>query len=219
MARVFHPRTNTIAKAGVLAVFLTIGGVIWAASEIQRSSWTSDAGVVRDQPVPFSHQHHVSGLGLDCRYCHTSVSDSSFAGLPPTKTCMTCHSKIWTNAPILEPVRESWRTGQPIPWQRVNNLPDYVYFNHAIHVQKGVGCTTCHGQVGDMPLMMQAGSLQMEWCLSCHRDPERYLRPREKVFDPNYHEPANQAELGHQLAEQYDLRSPQLLQNCSLCHR
>ncbi len=219
MARVFHPRTNTIAKAGVLAVFLTIGGVIWAATEIQRSSWTSDAGVFRDQPVPFSHRHHVTGLGIDCRYCHTSVTDSSFAGLPPTKTCMTCHSKIWTNAQILEPVRESWRTNRPIPWQRVHNLPDYVYFNHAIHVQKGVGCTTCHGEVGDMPLMMQAGSLQMEWCLTCHRQPERYLRPREKVFDPEYQLPVNQEELGRRLAKQYDLRSPQLLQNCSLCHR
>jgi hypothetical protein len=219
MARVFHPRTNTIAKAGVFGVFLAIGAVIWIATEIEGSSWASDEGVVRDQPVPFSHEHHVRGLGLDCRYCHTSVTDSSFAGLPATKICMACHSKIWTNAPVLEPVRESWRTGTAIAWQRVHNLPDYVYFNHQIHVEKGVGCTTCHGQVDQMPLMMQAAPLQMGWCLSCHREPERYLRPRERVFDAEYAPPANQLERGHKLAEQYELRTPQLMQNCSLCHR
>lgn len=215
----FHPRSNTIAKAGLIGLALLVGGVVWAATLIESSPWTSDAGIFRDQPVPFSHEHHVRGLGIDCRYCHTSAADSTSAGMPSTKTCMSCHSKIWTNAEVLQPVRDSWRTGQPIRWQRVNNLPDYVYFSHAAHVQKGVGCTTCHGQVHRMPLMMQAGSLRMEWCLTCHREPERFLRPREKVFDSNYTEPPNQLELGRKLAQQYHILPTQLMQNCSLCHR
>ena len=219
MAHFFHPRTNTIAKASVFGIVLLIGGVVWISSAIERSPWVTDAGVFRDQPVPFSHEHHVRGLGIDCRYCHTSVADSPFAGLPPTKTCMTCHSKIWTNAEILAPVRESWRTGNPIPWQRVNNLPDYVYFNHSAHVQKGVGCTTCHGQVDRMPLMLQAGALSMGWCLACHREPERYLRPRDQVYNTDYRPPASQLALGRQLVQQYHILPPQLLQNCSLCHR
>ena len=219
MGRVFHPRFNTVAKAGVFGAILGVGGVIWAASVIQRSSWVTNAGIDRDQPVPFSHDHHVRGLGIDCRYCHTSVTDSSFAGIPPTRTCMTCHSKIWTNAPILQPVRESWRTGRPIVWERVHNLPDYVYFNHDIHVNKGIGCSSCHGRIDRMPLTQQVASLQMEWCLTCHRNPERFLRPRERVFEMDYRPPDNQEALGRELADRYELRSHQLLQNCSLCHR
>ena len=219
MARAFHPRWNAIAKASILAVVFGVIGTVWAASELQRSPYVTEAGVERDQPVPFSHEHHVRGLGIDCRYCHTSVTQSDFAGLPPTETCMTCHSKIWTNAQLLEPVRASWRTGRPIAWNRVNNLPDYVYFNHGIHVAKGIGCSTCHGEVDRMPLMQQAGSLQMAWCLECHRAPENFIRPREKVFDMSWRPGPNQVEEGRRLAAQYELRSPQLLQNCSLCHR
>ena len=131
----------------------------------QRSPYITYAGVRKPQPVPFSHEHHVAGIGIDCRYCHTSVETSNFAGIPPTKTCMNCHSQIWTNAAILEPVRESFRTGKSLVWTRVNDLPDYVYFNHSIHINKGVGCNTCHGPVDRMPLMYNDASLQMEWCL------------------------------------------------------
>ncbi len=132
----------------------------------------------REQPVPFSHKHHAGELGIDCRYCHTSVEKSSFAGLPPTQTCMTCHSQIWTNAPMLEPVRASYRDDKSIAWTRVNALPDFVYFDHSIHVSKGIGCTTCHGQVAEMPLTWKANTLYMSWCLDCHRAAGK-IRARE----------------------------------------
>jgi hypothetical protein len=179
----------------------------------------TDAGVFRQQPVPFSHEHHVRGLGIDCRYCHTSVEDSSFAGGPPTKTCMTCHAKLWTSAAILQPVRDSWAMNTPIHWQRVNVLPDFVYFNHSIHVAKGIGCTTCHGRVDEMPLTFQAASLQMEWCLTCHREPERFLRPRSEIFTMDWKPPPDQEKLGAELAKRYNILPSQLMQNCSLCHR
>lgn len=219
MAWVFHPLFNTVAKASIFGGVLLVGGTVWVASAVERSPYVTDAGVPRQQPVPFSHEHHVRGLGLDCRYCHTSVQDSGFAGLPPTKTCMSCHTKIWTNAELLEPVRQSWQTGTPIHWQRVDVLPDYVYFNHSIHVAKGIGCSTCHGRVDLMPLTYQAQSLQMEWCLTCHREPEKFLRPRDQIFNMQWKAPPDQDRVGPQLASEYHLLSKQLLQNCSLCHR
>jgi hypothetical protein len=219
MPWVFHPLFNTIAKASIFGGILMIGGVVWVASVIERSPYVTDAGVFRQQPVPFSHEHHVRGLGIDCRYCHTSVEDSSFAGIPPTKTCMTCHTKLWTSAVILQPVRDSWAMGTPIHWQRVNVLPDFVYFNHSIHVAKGIGCTTCHGRVDEMPLTFQAASLQMEWCLTCHRNPERFLRPRSEIFTMDWKAPADQEKLGTELAKRYNILPSQLMQNCSLCHR
>lgn len=219
MGQIFHPASNSIIKALILGTVLGLGGLLWVATEIQHTGFVSDSGFFRDQPIPFSHEHHVRGLGIDCRYCHTSVETSSYAGMPPTKTCMTCHSQIWTNAALLQPVRDSWRTNQPIRWTRVHNLQDFVYFNHSIHIQKGIGCTTCHGQVDRMPLMMQSASLEMDWCLTCHREPERFLRPRSQVFQLDYQPPPNQLELGRKLAKEYHLQSSQLLQNCSLCHR
>jgi hypothetical protein len=141
------------------------------------------AGQRPDQPVPFSHKHHVEGLGLQCQYCHTSVEKSSYAGIPPTKTCINCHSQIWTNAQLLEPVRQSWATGASIQWIKVHDLPDYVYFNHEIHVNKGIGCASCHGRVDEMPLMYQQNTLQMEWCLNCHRNPGVNLRPTSEIYN------------------------------------
>jgi cytochrome c7-like protein len=222
MPQTFPPSMNTVARASLAGIVLLVMVVSWGLWEIENSSYTTEAGLVREQPVPFSHRHHVGGLGLDCRYCHTSVSESSFAGVPPTKTCMTCHSQIWTGAPMLEPVRESWRTARPIAWRRVNNVPGYAYFSHDIHIAKGVGCTTCHGQVNEMPLMRQAASLQMSWCLNCHRQPERYLRPREEVFSVSYTPPPrdeDQLKLGRELAERYHVQPERLLTNCSTCHR
>jgi len=175
--------------------------------------------VVVEQTVPFSHLHHVQGLGIDCRYCHTTAAESSFAGMPATKTCMTCHSQIWTNAPMLKPVRESWKSGTPLHWNRVHNLPDYVYFNHQAHVTHGVGCVTCHGQVDQMPLIRQASPLTMSWCLDCHRDPAKNLRPRDEVFNTKYQPPADQRSFGELLVKQYHVRSPQALSDCSTCHR
>jgi hypothetical protein len=168
--------------------------------------------------VPFSHKHHVSGLGIDCRYCHTAVEQSAFAGIPSTSTCMNCHSQIWTNSPMLEPVRESYRTGRPLRWTRVHNLAEFAYFNHSIHVNKGVGCATCHGPVDQMPLVAQEKSLLMEWCLDCHRNPEQYLRPRDEVFNMSWTAPPNQSELGLELIRKYNVRTEQLT-DCSVCHR
>jgi len=224
MGQIFHSSINTLAKASIFGGVFLLGAIGWVGAQVQSSPWLTNQDVVVDQPVPFSHEHHVKGLGLDCRYCHTSVEDSSFAGIPPTKTCMTCHSKIWTDAPVLEPVRESWRTQLPMEWTRVHNLPDFVYFDHSIHVNKGVGCTTCHGQVAEMPLMFQNATLQMEWCLNCHRDPAEFVRPRADVFvaDTNYPVQNTTPELlarGHELVEQYHIPTDGRLTNCYTCHR
>src|SRR3954471_24312039 len=171
MPQIFHPSTNTISKVSIFAAVLIVSGVIWVAAKVNSSPWVSGEGVTREQPVQFSHQHHVAGLGIDCRYCHTAVEQSGFAGIPPTKTCMNCHSQIWADSPYLAPVRESWRTGKSLSWVRVHDLPDFAYFNHSIHVHAGVACTTCHGPVEKMQLMYQGASLHMQWCLDCHRDP------------------------------------------------
>jgi len=173
-------------------------------------------GVPVEQPVPFSHKHHVGDDGLDCRYCHTSVEQSPFAGIPPTKTCMNCHAQLWTEAPILEPVRESFRIGKPLQWVRIHRLADFVYFDHSIHVRKGIGCSTCHGRVDQMPLTWRENTLFMEWCLECHRNPERFVRPREQVFSMDWEPPKDQLALGAKLVKEYKIQS---MTSCSTCHR
>jgi hypothetical protein len=230
--QIFHRSANVISRASIYAGIFTLAFALWACVQWQRSPYVTYAGVVRPQPVPFSHQHHVGGLGIDCRYCHTSVETSGFAGIPPTKTCMNCHSEIWTSAPLLEPVRESLRSGRSLEWNRVNDLPDFVYFDHSIHINKGVGCNTCHGPVDRMPLMFNYASLQMEWCIQCHRGPEKNLRPREQVFNMRYQQPTSdlpvvddghaytdQMSLGKHLAEKYHLRSVLDITSCNTCHR
>jgi len=216
MPQIFHPSTNTISKVSIFGALFIIAAIIWVAYGINSSPYVNQAGVAREQPVQFSHAHHVDGIGIDCRYCHTSVEDSAFAGIPPTKTCMNCHSQIWLNTSYLEPVRESFRTGKSLEWTRVNDLPDFAYFNHSIHISKGIGCDTCHGKVNKMPLMWQQSSLQMEWCLNCHRHPENYVRPRDQVFNMDYEPPDNQAEFGMKLVKEYKI---QRLTNCTTCHR
>jgi hypothetical protein len=183
MAQLFHPSFNTIARASILGGVFILAGLFAAGDRLYRSSYVTEEYVAREQPVPFSHEHHVAGLGIDCRYCHSTVEQANFAGMPSTKTCMTCHSQVWTNAEILKPVRDSFRDDRPLQWTRVHDLPDYVQFNHSIHVQKGIGCASCHGRVDEMPLMWKTNTLYMEWCLSCHRAPEKFVRPRDKVFD------------------------------------
>ncbi len=230
--QIFHRSTNTISRATIFGAIFVIAMLFWAAAEVQRSPYVTYAGVARPQPAPFSHQHHVGGLGIDCRYCHTSVEVSSFAGIPPTRTCMNCHAQIWTGAPMLEPVRESFSSGKSLIWNRVNDLPDFVYFNHSIHINKGVGCNTCHGPVDRMPLMYNYASLQMEWCLNCHRAPEKNLRPRDQVFNMRYEEPSSakpmmvdgktytdQISLGRDLVTKYKLRTVADITSCSTCHR
>ena len=179
--QIFHRSANVISRASIYAGIFTLAGVLWACIQFQRSPYVTYAGVARPQPVPFSHQHHVAGDGIDCRYCHTSVETSNFAGIPPTKTCMNCHSQIWTNADLLEPVRDSFRSGKSLVWSRVNDLPDFVYFDHSIHINKGVGCNTCHGPVDRMPLMYNYASLQMEWCIECHRAPVAQTRGQRSM--------------------------------------
>jgi hypothetical protein len=216
MAQIFHPSSNTLSRASIFGAILVVALVLWLLVVIQRSSYMTQAEVARQQPVQFSHKHHVSGLGIDCRYCHTSVEVSAFAGIPPTKTCMNCHFQIWADSPMLEPVRESYQTGRSIPWTRVHDLPDFTYFNHSIHVLKGVGCVTCHGRVDLMPLTWRQHSLLMEWCLECHREPERFVRPREHVFDMAWQPAEDQLTMGLRLVQEYHIEK---LTSCSVCHR
>jgi hypothetical protein len=216
--QLFAPRANTISTLVLLSI---VGVPLTGLSLLCVLSFTplvTRQGIIVPQRVPFSHEHHVGGLGIDCRYCHTGVEHSRYAGLPPTETCMTCHSQIWTNAPMLAPVRDSLASGMPLPWRRVNRLPDYVYFDHSVHVAKGVGCASCHGPVARMPLMMQAAPLTMGWCLDCHRDPAPSLRPRDRIYDTTWAPPPDQAQRGHALMAQYGVK-PAHLTDCSVCHR
>lgn len=219
MPQIFHPGSNTIARLSLYGAPLFLAGLLWLCLIMVRSSYGTGAGLVREQPVPFSHQHHVGVLGIDCRYCHTSVERGPNAGIPPTETCMNCHSQIWVGSQMLAPVRESYQTNTPLRWHRVYNLPGFVYFDHSIHVHKGVGCSTCHGQVDEMPLMYQKPSLLMEWCLDCHRHPERNLRPLAEVFNMKWRPPTNQDDLGRELAKHYKLRDTHYLTTCTVCHR
>ena len=217
MAQLFPRSANQIAKAsivlgGVLAA--TVAGIVMFV--IPRSAYVTRQYEAREQPVPFSHAHHVGGLGVDCRYCHTSVDRSAYAGIPPTKTCMNCHVQIWSQSPTLEPVRASLRNDVSIEWTKVHDLPDFVYFNHSAHVNKGVGCTTCHGPVDKMSYVWQEKSLLMEWCLDCHRQPEKYLRPKGEVYSVAWKSPSNQLELGRKLAAEYKVKTQV---TCSTCHR
>lgn len=218
MAQIFHHRTNFLSKASIVIGGLLAAGLLALVMGLARSPYVNMVDVAREQPVPFSHKHHVNGLGIDCRYCHSSVEDVAFAGIPSLKTCMTCHSQIWTEAPMLEPIRAGFRTGQAIEWIRVHDLPDFVYFNHSIHVRKGVGCETCHGRVDQMPLMMKKNSLDMQWCIECHRQPERFVRPREAVFRMGWTPEEDQLALGARLVEEYHIDKEKML-NCSICHR
>ncbi len=219
MSQIFPKSANAAVRSSLFAVMALTLFAGWGVFTLMRSSWLTKQSEFVDQPIQFSHAHHVGGVGLDCRYCHTSVEKSSFAGIPPTKTCINCHSQIWTNAPILEPVRASFRNDTPLSWVRVNDLPDFVYFSHQIHVKQGVGCATCHGPVDKMPLTYQATSLQMEWCLDCHRAPEKFLRPRSEVFNMAYEAPADQLELGLRLKKEYNVAGIAHMTSCSVCHR
>lgn len=216
MAQIFHRSTNTISRVSIYGAVILIAILGYVMSVVNQNAYVTEVHNARPQPVPFSHKHHAAELGLDCRYCHSSVEESSSAGMPPTQTCMACHSQIWTNASMLEPVRASYRDSTPIAWTRVNALPDFVYFNHSIHIRKGVGCTTCHGPIGEMNITWRAESLYMRWCLECHNAPEQYLRPRSEVFDPLYQPPPDQEALGNRLVKEYKV---QKLTNCTTCHR
>lgn len=218
MPQVFSRKFNTIARLGILVLLLGLAGGGWLLHALYWSPYTTRVGLPREQVVPFSHKHHVAGLGIDCRYCHTSVEESSSAGIPPTETCMTCHSQLWTDAALLAPVRQSLALNRRLEWTRVHDLPNFVFFNHSIHVAKGIGCSTCHGEVDQMPLTWQANTLYMKWCLECHEQPERFIRPRGEVFNMDWTPPPNQLEQGRELVRQYQVNTNQLT-DCSMCHR
>jgi hypothetical protein len=217
MTAIFPPQATLIGRV-ILLGFASAGAAVigwwWLAP---RTDWARRVGFTITQPVPFSHQHHVSGLGIDCRFCHASVEVSANAGMPPTWTCMTCHSQIWTNAGLLAPVRESLAQNKPLVWGRVYDLPDYVYFNHSIHIAKGVGCASCHGPVADMPLSYKAKSLTMEFCLDCHRNPGPQLRPAGAIYDTVWQRTADTPAPAALLA-QYKIPDRDLT-DCSICHR
>jgi hypothetical protein len=222
MPQIFHHSTNPLARATIFGAAFILLAALWVGAQISRSSWNTGQWVERQQPVQFSHKHHVGDDGIDCRYCHTSVETAASAGIPSTAVCMNCHKQIWADSPYLEPVRSSFATGKPIEWVRVHDLPDYVYFNHSIHVNKGVGCSTCHGQVDQMPIVYEASTLQMEWCLGCHRAPEKFVRPKGKVFDMSYrtvNKTENDLKEAKSLMAEYKIQPPKVLTSCSTCHR
>ncbi len=214
---IFLPRANmfvnaVLISAGCFGVILLLA--IWV---VPMMGYNTQERFAPQQPVPFSHKHHVSGLGLDCRYCHTTVEKSSNAGMPSTAICMTCHSQIWTNAAMLAPDRQSLAENKPIRWARVYGLPDYVFFDHSIHIAKGVGCTECHGPIGDMDLTWKAENLYMSWCLSCHRDPAPRLRPKDQVFNPHWQRTPSTPS-GEALMAAYHIDTKNLT-DCGICHR
>src|SRR6201988_4674024 len=207
MPQIFRHSTNYLALTTIFGAIFILSAALWVTAEISRSGWNTGQHIERQQPIQFSHKHHVGDDGIDCRYCHTSVETSAFAGIPPTKTCMNCHSVLFNNVGYLEPVRESYRTDESIHWTKVHRLADYVYFNHSIHINKGIGCSSCHGSVNQMPLMMQASPLNMQWCLDCHRNPQPNLRPKDQIFNMDWKAPANQEQIGRQIATENKLRT------------
>jgi len=219
MAQLFSPRANIYSRVLIVGVLILIGGAGWATSAIFWSPSTTYVNVPLDQPVPFSHKHHVGDDDIVCRYCHTSVEKSRFAGMPTSETCMSCHSQIFPDAPVLAPVRQSFATNTPLKWNRVYDLPDYVWFDHSIHVAKGIGCLTCHGRVDQMPVTWRTTTLYMKWCLDCHREPQKFVRPRDKVFDMAWEPPRDQHAQGAKLVAAHKIDISGRLTNCGSCHQ
>jgi hypothetical protein len=219
MPPIFPPRSNTFARVSILAGLILLAVITAAVIWYLHSPTFNKVGQTIGQPVPFPHSFHVQVVGLNCRYCHASVDKSSFADLPPTETCMSCHSQVALQSPLLIPIRESWKTGKPVVWNRVNRLPGYVYFDHSIHVNKGVGCETCHGRVDTMTTDVKANTFYMAWCLKCHRNPANFVRPKDQVYTMGYQPAEDQQTLGAQLVKEYNIMPSYQLMNCSICHR
>lgn len=245
MPQIFHKSFNSLARVLILGGPLMFAGTAVGLAAFYRSGYATGMNEVVEQPVPFSHMHHVGQLGIDCRYCHTGVEVSGFAGIPPTKICMNCHQQIWTGTEMLEPIRDSYKFDKPIVWKRVHNLPHYTYFNHSIHIAKGVGCIECHGRIDEMPLTFQSKTLLMEWCIDCHKSPDMRLRPPEEVFNMRWtpgqktinrltgkEYPTDPLELAKLLTTNHGvvepdgtpskfkaIRDAMTLTSCSMCHR
>lgn len=219
MAQFFNKSANNIARISMVMVVVLAGGAFLAYTQIARSSYLTGRYLEKQQPVQFSHKHHVGDDGIDCRYCHQTVETTASAGMPATQTCMNCHSQIWADSPYLEPVRASYRDNKPIQWERVHDLPEYTYFNHSIHVAKGVGCSTCHGQVDNMPAIFQQNTLQMEWCIACHRAPEQFIRPKSEIYNMQWQDGDLNTEERAKLKADLKIRSKEMMTSCSTCHR
>lgn len=219
MAQVFSRSANNIAKISLVVAVVLAGTAFYVYTQVSRSSYITGRYLEKQQPVQFSHKHHVGDDGIDCRYCHTQVETTASAGIPPTQTCMNCHNQLWADSPYLEPIKASFRENKPIEWERVHDLPEFTYFNHSIHIAKNVGCASCHGDIANMPAVYQENTLQMEWCLSCHRDPAPHIRPKSEIYNTSWD--------GRMTAEQQEevqkivknLRSREFLTSCSTCHR
>lgn len=216
MAQLFHRRFGFLVRLGLIAALVIAVSLIFLWRSVTQA-YPSGMHDALEQPVPFSHKHHVGDDGIACRYCHTAVEQSAFAGIPPLSTCMTCHSQLYTDQPALAPLVTAFRSGVSLHWQRLYKLPDFVYFNHSIHIAKGVGCESCHGRIDEMPLTMRVAPLTMQWCLDCHRNPEQNLRPRDEVFSMTWHA-KGQLALGRKLVREYHIDKRRLT-DCSVCHR
>jgi hypothetical protein len=219
MAQFFNRSANNIARISMVMVVVLAGVAFYVYTQVARSSYLTGQYLEKQQPVQFSHKHHVGDDGIDCRYCHATVETTATASMPPTQTCMNCHSQLWNDSPYLEPVRASFRENKPIQWERVHDLPEFVYFNHSIHVAKGVGCSTCHGQVDEMPAVYQQNTLQMEWCIACHREPENKIRPRSEITNMKWQDGDLSMDERLKLKAEYRIRSREMLTSCSTCHR
>jgi hypothetical protein len=213
----FSPKSNAIAKLSLWMIVVIICGGLAFAMGFVRTDYVTGKHEVLEQNVPFSHKHHVKGLGLDCRFCHFSVERSAFAGIPDTQTCMTCHSEIWKTSAALKPVRDSFANNQPLEWKKVYRLPGYVYFNHSVHIAKGVGCVSCHSTVSEMPRITQERTFLMKDCMECHQHPEKFIRPLDAIYDENW-KPFSDEERQLQVMHQNHVQ-PQNLTDCTRCHR
>ncbi len=214
MAALFPPWTNTATRVALAVLSLGAAGALAAPMIYARMPFATGQNNPLLQPVQFDHRHHVRDDGIDCRYCHGAAGHAPYAGVPATEVCLGCHNQIWNDSTLLAPVRESAASGRPIAWQRVHSLPDFVYFDHSIHVNKGIGCVSCHGRVDEMAAVYQVAPLTMGWCLDCHRDPVPNLRPRDQITSMTW-QPAS-SDVTAALASQYGTRS---LTNCTTCHR
>jgi len=243
MAQIFHSSANIAVRVGIIGAGMFTVGLIAAGVGISRSPWNTKVSVPKDQPVPFSHEHHATELGIDCRYCHTNVEKAAWVQLPPTQTCYTCHSQVWTNSPLLEPVRTSYNDKLPIEggWNQLNSVPDFVYFNHSIHINRGINCNTCHGPIQKEMLAYKGKAFFMAWCLNCHRSPENFvnaggakhvfslyekyqtdapLTPEERTIadGEDYQRNAEERAEGEKRLQEYKVQTKQLT-DCSVCHR
>ena len=220
LPQIFSPSADTWLRVVLVGGLVVVAGAGAAGAGLVRNPFITQVGWVQDQPVPFSHRHHAGELGIDCRYCHTGAETRADAGLPPTHTCMTCHSQLWTDAPALAPVRQSYATGQPLVWNRVAQLPDYVYFDHHVHVANGVACVECHGRIDQMPLTWRAEPFTMDFCVDCHTHPAKAFRPPAMVTRMDW------SGVDKDVLRQYGIRiaahkgvDPTRLTNCETCHR